>query len=269
MKLKEKIKTMCRNSIVLDITGKATNRIGSTHFGGQPDVPPDFVWPTCKLEAKTGPLAFLAQFDCEELAQYDCEHLLPKHGVLSFFYEADTQPWGYNPKESGFARVFWFEDASVLAPADYPSDMSNTLKLPINGIHTRQEPSLPDWEDFSIAWPNEDANLFMETQQAIRKPAVCSKLLGWPDVIQNCLPVQCELLNEGYYLGKDKISLETIRRAEQISLEKWCLLFQLDSLKIDDFCLMFGDSGRIYFYISKEDLIAHRFERVRLILHSY
>ena len=43
---KEKLESLGRNSIQLKIARKETYRLGATRFGGKPDVPPDFVWPT-------------------------------------------------------------------------------------------------------------------------------------------------------------------------------------------------------------------------------
>lgn len=45
MSIKEKLESLGKNSIELKITGKEEYRLGATRFGGQPDVPPDFVWP--------------------------------------------------------------------------------------------------------------------------------------------------------------------------------------------------------------------------------
>ena len=95
MSIKEKLESLGRNSIQLKIARKETYKLGATRFGGKPDVPPDFVWPTYEGESydhvvKDRPLTFLAQFNCAELAQFDKEHLLPDHGLLSFFYETDT-----------------------------------------------------------------------------------------------------------------------------------------------------------------------------------
>ncbi len=53
------------------------------------------------------------------------------------------------------------------------------------------------------------------------------------------------------------------------SLANWQLLLQLDTVRKDDFELMFGDCGRIYFYIRKDDLKARRFENVWLILQCF
>ena len=136
MSIKEKLESLGRNSIQLKIAGKETHKLGATRFGGKPDVPPDFVWPTYEGESydhvvKDRPLTFLAQFNCAELAQFDKEHLLPDHGLLSFFYETDTQCWGYDPKDQGCARVYWFEDMSALSAADFPADMEEDFKFPM------------------------------------------------------------------------------------------------------------------------------------------
>ena len=86
------LQTMQRPSLTLHITKKEPYRRGGTRFGGQPDVPPGFVWPVFtgtddSGEPETRPLSFLAQFDCAGLAPYDSGHLLPGTGLLSFFYE--------------------------------------------------------------------------------------------------------------------------------------------------------------------------------------
>ena len=46
MTMQEKLQVMARGSIALDIGGAAAYRRGGTRFGGQPDVPPGFVWPS-------------------------------------------------------------------------------------------------------------------------------------------------------------------------------------------------------------------------------
>ena len=284
MNIQEKLKEMGRNSIFLEIAGKESYQRCGSRFGGQPDVPPDFVWPTFQGEGYDGvvknrPLTFLAQFNCADLSKYDADHLLPDHGLLSFFYETDTQCWGYDPADKGCARVFWFEDTTVLSAADFPEDMEEYFRFPTLRIQMRQEPSYPQWEDFS-----ETEQLLQKDPQqcltqcgpfeAVRKtlipeePNLSSKLLGWPDIIQNSMAVECDLVTQGYYLGGkwEEIPEEVCRRAEQTAPDRWLLLFQLDMVENGDFELMFGDCGRVYFYITREDLLARRFDRVWLIL---
>ena len=94
-----------------------------------------------------------------------------------------------------------------------------------------------------------------------------SCLLGWADTIQGNMTVQCELVSRGVYMGGTKpIPQDALEAARQTSAQDWPLLFQLDTVSLDGFELMFGDCGRIYYYIRKEELDARRFARVWLFL---
>ena len=283
MGIKDKLQALGKNSIELKITGKEEYKPGATRFGGQPDVPSDFIWPTYEGEspfdhvAKDRPLTFLAQFNCEELAQFDTEHLLPNHGLLSFFYETDTQCWGYDPKDKGCARVYWFEDISTLSAADFPADMEEDFKFPMVKIKLAQKNSYLSWADFSEMFQDEeDYDAFDAAWEALTgKDAEelegRSQLLGWPDVIQNSMFEECDMVTQGYYLGSgwDKIPKEIRQRARESARDRWMMLLQLDTVEQGDFELMFGDCGHIYFYITKEDLAERRFDRVWLILQCY
>ena len=282
MNMKEKLELLGKNSIVLKIAKKEKYKLGATRFGGKPDVPPDFVWPTYEGESydhvvKDRPLTFLAQFNCEELAQFDKEHLLPDHGLLSFFYETDTQCWGYDPNDKGCARVYWFEDMSALSAADFPADMGEDFKFPMVKIKLDAKTSYPSWQDFSEMFPDEkDDDAFNDaldelTGEDPENPDDRSQLLGWPDVIQNSMFDECDLVTQGYYLGNGWLNIpkEVRQRAEETARDRWMLLFQLDIVELGDFELMFGDCGHIYFYITKEDLAARRFDRIWLILQCY
>lgn len=279
MSIKKKLESLGKNSVELKIEGKETYKLGATRFGGQPDVPPDFVWPTYEGESydnvvKNRPLTFLAQFNCAELAQFDKEHLLPDHGLLSFFYEMDTQCWGFDPKDKGCACVYWFEDISTLSAADFPADMEEDFRFPMVKIKLNSKTSYPTWSDFSEVFPDDRDDDTFDTVRAEltgedpEKGGYCSQLLGWPDVIQNSMFGECDLVTQGYYLGDGwiKIPKEVRQRAEETARDRWMLLLQLDTVECDDFELMFGDCGHIYFYITKEDLAARRFDRIWLIL---
>lgn len=281
MTMQEKMRSLAKNSVELKIEGEETYTLGATRFGGQPDVPPDFIWPTYEGEsydgvAKDRPLTFLAQFNCAKLAPFDTEHILPDHGLLSFFYETDTQCWGYDPEDKGCARVYWFEDISALSAADFPADMEADFRFPMLKVQMAQKTSYPLWVDFSQMFPDEkdyDAIDSVWNELTGETPENRSQLLGWPDVIQSTMFMECDLVSQGYYLGDgngwNKIPKELRQQAEQTAHDRWLLLFQLDTVEQDDFELMFGDCGHIYFYILKEDLAARRFDRIWLILQCY
>lgn len=277
---KEELEKMGCNSIRLEISGGAEQIVGGTRFGGTPDVPEGFIWPEFETdtfddsEVRPRPLAFLAQFNCAEIAPLDREGLLPRTGLLSFFYELDSQCWGFDPKDKGCARVFWFVSDRGLSPAEFPDSLGADFRLPPIRIALKAEASFPGQEDFALRCPEcaSHDELFQEIRGGWEEAEEnISKLLGWPDIIQNNMTTECELVSRGYYLGntwKD-IPRQDIQEAEQSSLENWRLLFQLDIVEHDNFELMFGDCGRIYFYIRREDLAARRFDRVWLILQCY
>jgi Uncharacterized protein conserved in bacteria len=62
--------------------------LGATKIGGQPDLPPDTLWP----EWRGAPLNFLAQIRLADVAAYDPDGELPHEGMLSFFF--DYTNWG-------------------------------------------------------------------------------------------------------------------------------------------------------------------------------
>ena len=223
------------------------------------------------------PLSFVAQFDCAELAKYDAERLLPERGVLSFFYEMDSMRWGFDPKDKGCARVYWFEDSAALEAAEFPDDLEEDYRFPALAVKMRAEPSLPGWEDFIEIYPEEaesgdegDEFFTVRAELGDDAPDERSKLLGWADAIQGSMPAECELVTRGYYLGGcDEIPKNEVEEAEKEAPDKWLPLFQLDTVADGDFELMFCDCGRLYFYITRDDLAARRFENVWLILQCY
>lgn len=276
---KELINTAC-NSIRLHIGEKTEYKRGGTRFGGVPDVPNSFKWDYFESEGcidntvKSRPLAFLAQFDLEEMAQYDTENLLPHTGVLSFFYEMESMKWGFDPKDKGCAKVYWFPDKNALHAAEFPSDLSEDWHLPIMKISARSEKSYKSFGDFLLQRDKmvECWEEFESAQKSIgiEEPQECSKLLGWSNPFQNNIARECEWISRGYYLGSgyDEITPRDHQEAEQWANRDWMLLFQLDSILDCDFELPFGEGGRIYYYIRREDLAARRFDRVWLIMQS-
>lgn len=293
----DSLRDLSRPAIRLRFCGNAPESTGASRFGGRPDVPPDFVWPEYdgtdyRDEKAVRPLSFLAQFNCADLAPYDSEHLLPDHGVLSFFYEVLSMTWGFSPEDMGSARVYWFEDASVLRPADFPENMDKDCRFPQIGVQFEPLTTCPDSVDY-VAVTNAARNHEISSFQPMSVHERCkvfsesftrardkimglnsenfephSWLLGWPEVIQNSMFYKCELVTAGYETGRapELIPSETRKAAELTAHEKWTLLMQMDTVESDDFELMWGDCGHIYFFIPREDLAARNFDNCWLIL---
>lgn len=281
MDFKNDILKLKRSSISLSVKGAASNTTVSTHFGGIPDVPKDFHWPHYSTdtykddEVKPRPLAFLAQFNCEEISKYDSEHLLPEKGLLSFFYELDSQKWGFDPKDKGCARVYWFKNTEDLHPAIVPKELNEDFRLPLINITAKSEDSYPSFEDYSLTRDNMTEH-WDEYDMSMKRIGVedrdeIHKLLGWANPIQGNMTMQCELIKRGYYLGDswDHITPRDKQESIDRSGKDWLLLLQLSTVYNDELKLSFGDDGRIYFYIHKEDLAKRNFDNAWLILQCF
>ena len=261
-------------------------RLGDSKFGGKPHLPADFVWPWYKGERLgcqnrrlvkipvNRPLSFLLQINLAETAPLDKDGLLPRGGLLSFFYELDSQPWGYDPKHRGAARVFWFPAERKLVETDFPCEMEGDFRLPELSLHLEAAPSLPDWDDLETLAP-ETAGQLEDGYRDLRKtygcsPQYASHLLGYPDLIQNPMAAECEQVTRGYNCGSGPVPLSPEERAEIAAASRdWLLLFQMGTVDDrEDFELMFGDCGCIYFWIKRQDLAAKDFSKIWLILQS-
>lgn len=84
-------------------TADAEIAIGTTKFGGYPDLPHDFPWP----EFKGLSLDFLGQLDLSEAPPLDASVTLPTSGLLSFFYSVASDAYGMGPRDFGAWAVVW------------------------------------------------------------------------------------------------------------------------------------------------------------------
>lgn len=268
------MKKYYRNAVHMNIESGEVQP-GGSKIGGQPDLPVDFVWPYFKGESFEGitdnrPLSFLAQINCAEVAQYDTDHQLPEKGMLYFFYDLETMRWGFDPADKGCSKVFYCEDAELVSTA-LPESLSESGKLPQLAIRFSSVAEVPDADEFEMRFGEditdhpEDYSEYMMLGMK-EEDAICHKLLGFADSIQGMMIEECEMVAKGYYCGNAVKITTTDRLIIQKDCKNWNLLFQLDTIEKDDFQLMFGDCGRIYFYIRDEDLKAKRFEDTWLIL---
>lgn len=249
----------------------------SSKIGGKPAVPDEFVWPEyngkgyCDDEPATRPLSFMAQINLADIAEYDTENLLPKTGVLSFFYEMVTMQWGFDPQDKGCARVYYFPETDKLSLRDIPQGMEEEAYVPELKIDFEKHISLPYPENFyddDFDW-DEYEECCEELGYEQDEMGDFTKLLGYPDVIQSPMEDECEAITRGYRSGSPE-DYAKIPQAEKEDIKKkaneWTLLFQMGTLSTAETEIMFGDCGHIYFWIKKEDLKKNNFDNVWLIL---
>lgn len=81
-------------SVAFSLERGQDTQIGESKLGGIPDLPLDFQWPTYDRS----PIDFLLQVNVTQASALDETGLLPKSGLLSFFYDLKEQPWGFDPQ---------------------------------------------------------------------------------------------------------------------------------------------------------------------------
>ena len=239
--------------------------IGSTKIGGRPDVPPNFEWPGWKSHS----LSFIAQINLGEVSKYDLDKLLPSSGILYFFYDANQGTWGFDPKDICSWKVIYYNgDTSILKRVDFPGDLYEDGIYTACDVGISCENSFPAWESCYIddlKLNKKETNAYFKfCDQKYGNDLVINKLLGHPDQIQRDMQPECQLVSNGLYCG-DSSGYNNPKAEELIKDAKdWRLLLQVDS---DTHCkMMWGDMGRLYFWIKEEDLVNMRFENVWMIL---
>lgn len=275
-------------------TGESIPRV-SSRLGGVPDLPPGIDWPMrppllSKPPEATGknpmrwntedaafllteqPLSFVAQANLRDVAEAIPDELgLPGDGMLYFFYDCLYQGWGFDPADApGFKVIYAPSAKGLVAPA--PPALSHGFQIfdPVELIPVRGFDPLPGQSihfdrfgfDYDTRRRYQDA--LWEIEKSFKYPDGSGhKLCGWASPVQNSMEEDCALVTEGIYLGVDAYrtpkALEILARPND-----WILLLQIHS--DDDANMMWGDCGKLYVWIRKEDLRSLNFDKVWTVL---
>lgn len=102
-------------------------KVGVSKLFGNPDVYKDFVWPTIKVAGEEYDLSFICQINLKEVSKYDKLGLLPKKGMLYFFYDLDEMP--FEPSNLESCKVIYHECDKDLEPVYYVDEDGNDLSF--------------------------------------------------------------------------------------------------------------------------------------------
>ena len=238
----DRLASLLRNCILLRTLPRESTtelRVGESRIGGSPDLPSTLSWPT----NDSGPLAFLAQVDLLATCPHAAAHELPDRGFLWVFYDALNEPWGAELSDAGgWSILYWDGDSSGLQRRDPPAEVSDECSLPACAIVFETANSLPRQLGLSRA-EEERYRALLESLEEARTGT--HQMLGFAN------PIQGEMTSE---LPAEQPTDRT-------------LLLQLESDQ--NAAMMWGDSGRLYFWVPKEDLKRGQFERAWTILQCY
>lgn len=242
----------------------------TSKLGGLPDIAPDFVWPYYRGL----PMSFIAQLDLAEVATH-LDGPLPRRGALYFFYDSEQRAGGYDPGDRGAWRVFHDPDAGERSqPATPPADLSERAIFPEYALTLELEQTVPPLESphyDALAGPLDDAAFqrfadFIACHGANAERPV-HRLLGHPEPVQGDMYTECQLVAHGLYCGDSRHADDPRVPALRPGALSWRLLLQVDTEDVD--AMMWGDAGRLYFWIREDDLAAGNFDATWVILQSH
>lgn len=243
--------------LVPDLAAPGHHR--ASRLGGVPDLPSSVAWPR-----KAGvPLSFIAQVDLADVAPHDADGPLPRDGLLSFFYEAITQEaWGFDPADRGSAAVLYTGAGTEVQRREPPADLAPEGVFAAVGLQPRGELTFAPWESSDV----EQLDLSADHGSAYAEllgdyDGVIHRLLGHPIPVQNDMQRECQLVTHGLFRGDPSGQPGP---DDPAGATEWRLLLQVDSQ--DEAGMMWGDVGRIYYWIRQQDLVARRWESTWLIL---
>jgi uncharacterized protein YwqG len=90
------------------------------------------------------------------------------------------------------------------------------------------------------------------------------RVLGHPQLIQNPMELECQLASNGVYCGNSEGYQSDQAKVLEQGAADWRLLLQIDTDE-EGPGWMWGDVGRLYFWLRSQDLTSLRFDNVWLI----
>jgi uncharacterized protein YwqG len=224
---------------------------------------------------KERPLAFLAQINLSDVAAAGGTNLgLPNWGLLSFFYDAESQPWGFDPGDSVGFRLMWFGDPVL--EQQQPSKTLDAVFKPVSLLPQARE-CVPPPETFAVSQildratdqKSARAQLKGLFSRDTRDAYLISghALGGWPCPIQGEMETECQLVSNGIFCGLPEGYASTKAAHLRPGAADWRLVLQLTSDESAGF--EWGDSGTIYVWMREQDVRARRFDRCWTVLQCY
>ncbi len=242
-----------------------TDEVGGSRIGGSPDLPDHEGWPTWQDRS----MSFLAQVDLGSLPDEGDRADLPVDGLVSFFYDAEQQAWGFDPVQTGAWTVLHTPRGTTLSRREFPADLPDEARFDPIPVAARTELCPEPWESRAIERLALDADrteVYAELLDELAGGDLEPRhlMLGHPDPVQGEMQLECQLVSHGLYCG-DSTGYNHPRASElEGGADDWRLLLQVDT--DDDASMMWGDTGRLYFWVTEDALRRRAWTEVHLVL---
>lgn len=265
-RLKKDIDALARASIRLTSTAvdESKLKVGASKLGGLPDLPTGASWP----QWHDAPQSFIAQIALADVVAYDVEKVLPQSGMLWFFYDSQQETYGADPADRGGWSVLFHEQLDGLQRQSAPTGLPAESQFKACSLSFSSEITLSAHPEIDIAhfdWTDAEQKKYEKLLETFPskadRAAIHNHLLGNPDGIQDDMRQQCQLVSHGVTDESDPQAAELAKGALE-----WQLLLQVDS---DEHAGMrWSDAGLLYYWITRADLQARRFDASWLVLQS-
>ena len=237
------------------------------YLGGEPELPAEVAWPTWEGH---GPLYFVAGLDCAQVPTQHLDIPLPEDGTLLFFYfdGLGDSSVAYNDPDSVIngTRVLYVPAGTETAPRARPDGAGAYPRLDLAGELIATVPDNgnaalidafgdPDDPAAYCEYPTTDPNGtgFWEVLTAFRRDHSPHHRIGG-----YALPLQGQVEPEAAHVFHPADD-EQAAAARKDTATQLVLLAQIDSDARS--AMGWGDAGRLYWLIRREDLAARRFDQ--------
>lgn len=226
-------------------------------IGGLPSLPVDLAWPY----SRGRPLAFLCELDLGHVPPGFDRHGLPERGVLYFFYNPDLEAWGYDPSDKGCWQVLYAArpgESQCPAPPDLAPELIYVEKL-VDFQQVRNYPSSHDNRVAGLHLSSSQLDQYDDLCQSVYAGQPAHHLFGHAEPEQSAdMDLECQYVSHGLQLGDGSAQRDPRARALAAGRSEWLLLLQLDT--DGQAGMVWGDCGKLYFWIRQTDLAAGRFD---------
>lgn len=204
--------------------------------------------------------------DLAEVTSNESDLALPPAGLLNFFYDATEQEtWGFDPNDAGSWRVIPADPATA-RPMNAPPEAQTFTEIPLRGEALVTHPGFDEPPIREILDHHRDACFDLE--EALDPGGWPERQLhqigGWPHLEQGSLWLEAQLASNGLYVGNSDGYRDPRASELQDGADDWVLLAQIDTDEAAGW--MWGDVGKLYFVIRRQDLAASDFDKVWMIL---
>jgi uncharacterized protein YwqG len=255
------LRPLAMRAVVLEQADRPT----VCRLGGTPRLPASTAWP----DRKGRPLSFIAELDLTALRVVGGPDWLPASGLLHLFFDAEEEPWGFDPADHDGWKVLMTDGVAAGARAHPPGLSSDRIFAPVL-LAGRPALTYPTTERVTLspevggAFDFETVHAFMDAELG---DGPRHQVGGYPGPIQgDGMELEAQLASNGIYMGGPDSYTDARIAALEPGTADWRLLLQVDS---DDTAgIMWGDTGTLYVWVREQDARAGDFSRVWMIVQS-